>query len=144
MDDQGHWKPKSLPPPPIIRPEASKPEQRPIESVREVQTRPSGLLKIAVSPIAERFISGKLLAGFMQAYPDVHLDITITDAEFDIVARGFDAGVRLGEVLEQDMLAVRVSAVQQQCAAASPDYLERHPAPQHPRDLTDHVCIGWR
>ena len=115
-----------------------------IESVREVQTKPSGLLKIAVSSIAERFISGKMLAGFMQAYPDLHLDITITDAEFDIVAAGFDAGVRLGEVLEQDMLAVPVSGTQQQCAVASPQYLERHPTPQHPRDLTDHVCIGWR
>jgi DNA-binding transcriptional LysR family regulator len=115
-----------------------------IESVREVQSKPSGLLKIAVSSIAERFISGRLLAGFMRAYPDLHLDITITDAEFDIVAAGFDAGVRLGEVLDQDMLAVPVSAAQRHCAVASSHYLERHPVPLHPRDLNDHICIGWR
>lgn len=115
-----------------------------IESMRELRTKPSGLLKIAVSSIAERFISGPLLAGFMQAYPDLHLDITITDAEFDIVAAGFDAGVRLGEVLERDMLAVPVSVAQRHCAVASSHYLERHCAPRHPRDLVDHVCIGWR
>ncbi len=61
-----------------------------ILAVREVQSRPAGLLKIAVSSIAERFISGPLLSGFMQAYPELHLDITITDEEFDIVDRGFD------------------------------------------------------
>lgn len=115
-----------------------------ILAVREVQSRPAGLLKIAVSSIAERFISGPLLSGFMQAYPELHLDITITDEEFDIVDRGFDMGVRLGEVLEQDMLAVPVSPQQRHCAAASPDYLARRQAPRHPRDLIDHVCIGWR
>lgn len=115
-----------------------------VRAIRETQTRPSGLLKIAVSSIAERFISGALLAGFVAAWPEVKLDITITDAEFDIVAEGYDAGVRLGEVIEQDMVAVPVSPEQRQCAAASPGYLSRNGAPLHPRDLTNHVCIGWR
>jgi DNA-binding transcriptional LysR family regulator len=115
-----------------------------IEAVREVRARPSGLLRIAVSSIAERVISGPLLAGFMAKYPELHLDITITDGEFDIVEAGFDAGIRLGEVIEQDMVAVSVSSAQRQCAVASPDYIARRGAPQHPRDLVDHVCIGWR
>jgi DNA-binding transcriptional LysR family regulator len=115
-----------------------------IQAVREVQARPHGLLKIATSSIAERFISGPLLAGFMEAYPELHLDITITDEEFDIVEHGFDMGVRLGEVLEQDMLVVPVSQPQRQCATASPKYLAAHETPLHPRDLIDHICIGWR
>ncbi|MBO9125648.1 MULTISPECIES: LysR family transcriptional regulator [unclassified Rhizobium] len=115
-----------------------------IEAVREVRARPSGLLRIAVSSIAERVISGPLLASFMTKYPELRLDITITDGEFDIVEAGFDAGIRLGEVIEQDMVAVSVSSAQRQCAVASPDYIARRGAPQHPRDLVDHVCIGWR
>ncbi|GGE52211.1 LysR family transcriptional regulator [Agaricicola taiwanensis] len=115
-----------------------------VQAVREVEARPSGLLRIAVSSIAERFISGPLLAGFMAAHPQVKLDITITDEEFDIVEAGFDAGVRLGEVIEQDMIAVAVSAEQRQCAFAAPGYIARHGAPSHPRELMDHICIGWR
>jgi len=115
-----------------------------LQTVRETQTRPSGMLRIASSSIAESFLSGTLLAGFLQTYPDVKLDITITDDEFDIVEAGFDAGVRLGEVIEQDMIAVPVSSEQTQCAFASPDYLARRGSPDHPRVLPSHVCIGWR
>ncbi|MBS7700701.1 MULTISPECIES: LysR family transcriptional regulator [unclassified Chelatococcus] len=114
------------------------------QSIREQRSQPSGLLRIAVSSIAETFISGELLAGFLEAYPDVKLDITITDDEFDIVEAGFDAGVRLGEVIEQDMIAIPASAPQRHCAVASPRYLERWGRPIHPRDLSNHVCIGWR
>ncbi|AXA40848.1 LysR family transcriptional regulator [Rhizobium leguminosarum] len=115
-----------------------------MQTVREMQARPSGLLRITVSSIAENFLSGTLLAGFMEACPDIKLDITITDDEFDIVEAGFDAGVRLGEVIEQDMIAISVSEEQRQCAAASRSYLERCGHPRHPRDLQDHACIGWR
>ncbi|MBY5367033.1 LysR family transcriptional regulator [Rhizobium leguminosarum] len=115
-----------------------------MQTVREMQARPSGLLKITVSSIAESFLSGTLLAGFMEACPDIKLDITITDDEFDIVEAGFDAGVRLGEVIEQDMIAISVSEEQRQCAAASRSYLERRGHPRHPRELPDHACIGWR
>jgi DNA-binding transcriptional LysR family regulator len=127
----------------LVRPSADQMSHA-IEAVREVQSRPSGLLRIATSSIAERFISGSLLAGFLETYPNVKLDITVTDDEFDIVAAGFDAGVRLGEVIAQDMIAVPVSAPQRQCAVASPAYLERRGAPRHPRELVEHVCIGWR
>jgi DNA-binding transcriptional LysR family regulator len=115
-----------------------------VQAVRDMQRRPTGLLRLAVSSIAERFISGPLLADFLAAHPDMKLDITITDDEFDIVAAGFDAGVRLGEVIERDMIAVAVSPEQRQCAVASPGYLARRGAPRHPRELPDHVCIGWR
>ncbi|WP_455818045.1 LysR substrate-binding domain-containing protein [Pseudomonas cerasi] len=105
---------------------------------------PRGQLRLAVSSIAERFISGDLLAGFMALYPKIELDITITDDEFDIVAQQYDAGVRLGEVIAQDMIAVAVSAPQRQLAVASPEYIARFGAPSHPEQLVDHRCIGWR
>ena len=115
-----------------------------LETARDLPTQPTGQLRLAVSSIAERFISGPLLASFTLAYPGIQLDITVTDDEFDIVAEGFDAGVRLGEVIEQDMIAVPVSAEQRQVVVAAPSYLQRFGAPAHPSELTRHCCIGWR
>lgn len=103
-----------------------------------------GQLRLAVSSIAERALSGPLLASFAEAHPHVQLDIVVTDEEFDIVAEHYDAGVRLGELIEQDMIAVPVSTEQRQLAVCSPDYAARHPLPGHPRDLINHKCIGWR
>lgn len=115
-----------------------------LQAAQELRIRPAGRLRLCVSSIAERFLSGAALASFLVAHPEVGLDITVTDEELDIVGEGFDAGVRLGEVIEQDMIAVPVSAEQRQIAVASPTYIARHGVPAHPRDLTDHICIGWR
>lgn len=115
-----------------------------IEATSELFDHPRGELRIAVSSIAESFLSGPLLASFAEAYPDVHLDILVTDEELDIVAQGYDAGVRLGEVIEQDMIAVPVTAEQRQLTVCSPSYLKRFGTPHHPRDLSAHRCIGWR
>jgi len=108
------------------------------------EDRPSGLLKLAVTSIAEAFLSGPLLASFARTNPAVSIDVTVTDEEFDIVAAGFDAGVRLGEVIEQDMIAVPVTGSQREAVVASPDYLAAHGTPAHPRDLVHHRCINWR
>jgi len=105
---------------------------------------PRGVLRVAVTSIAERFLSGPLVASFAQAYPQVVLDVTVTDDESDIVAEGFDAGVRLGEVIEQDMIAVPLTGPVRQVVVATPGYLEAHGTPGHPRELVDHRCIGWR
>lgn len=115
-----------------------------VESARDRDAEPAGLLKLAVSSIAERFISGPLLASFLLAHPKVQIDVTITDDEFDIVAEGFDVGVRLGEVIEQDMIAVPVSGDQRQLVVAAPSYLEKFGVPSHPAELSQHCCIGWR
>ncbi|WP_424932318.1 LysR family transcriptional regulator [Amaricoccus macauensis] len=105
---------------------------------------PQGTLRLAVTSIAERFLSGALVASFMEAHPQVALDITVTDDEFDIVAGGFDAGVRLGEVIAQDMIAIPLTGEQRQVAVATPAYLATHGTPAHPRELMSHRCIGWR
>ena len=108
------------------------------------EDQPRGLLRLAVTSIAEEFLSGPLLAQYAEANPAVTIDVTVTDEEFDIVAAGFDAGVRLGEVIEQDMIAVPVGGQQREAAVAAPSYLAIHGAPSHPRDLVHHRCIGWR
>jgi DNA-binding transcriptional LysR family regulator len=105
---------------------------------------PRGLLKLAVTSIAEEFLSGPLLAAFVEACPDVTVDVTVTDEEFDIVEAGFDAGIRLGEVIEQDMIAVPVGVEQREAVVATPGYVAAHGAPAHPRELVHHRCIGWR
>lgn len=108
------------------------------------EDEPRGLLRIAVTSIAEQFLSGPLIASFAQAHPGVTIDVTVTDEEFDIVAAGFDAGVRLGELIEQDMIAVPLTGDQCETVVAAPTYLAAHGAPTHPRELVHHRCIGWR
>lgn len=115
-----------------------------VATAGEARGRARGQLRLAVSSIAESFLSGHLLAAYAAANPDVQLDITVTDDEFDIVAEGYDAGVRLGELIAQDMIALPVSADQRQVTVCAPAYLDRVQAPLHPRDLVDHRCIGWR
>ena len=106
--------------------------------------QPRGLLRVAATSIAEHFLSGPLIAAFAENHPGITLDVTVTDDESDIVAAGFDAGVRLGEVIEQDMVAIPITGPQRQVVVASPAYLARHGAPVHPRELSGHRCIGWR
>lgn len=105
---------------------------------------PRGHLKIAVTSIAEEFLSGPLLASFAAANPAVTIDIVVSDDEFDIVAAGYDASVRLGDVIEKDMIAVPLTGQQREVVVASPTYLAAHRAPRHPRELIRHRCIGWR
>jgi DNA-binding transcriptional LysR family regulator len=105
---------------------------------------PRGLLRLAVTSIAEPFLSTNLVGSFAASNPGVTLDITVTDEEFDIVGAGFDAGIRLGQVIEQDMIAVPIGGRQREAVVASPSYIAEHGAPNHPRDLVHHRCIGWR
>jgi DNA-binding transcriptional LysR family regulator len=115
-----------------------------LDATQDRESAPSGRLRLAVSSIAERFLSGPLLASFIEAHPGLQLDVTVTDDEFDIVEEGYDAGVRLGEVIEQDLIAVPVSGPQRQLVVAAPSYMVRHGAPMHPREVPRHRCIGWR
>ncbi len=115
-----------------------------IEATGNLDGPPRGQLRLAVSSIAEAFLSGPFLARFAEACPEVQVDIHVTDEEFDIVAEGYDAGVRLGEVLEQDMIAVPIAGDERQLAVCSPAYRDRFGVPSHPRELAAHRCIGWR
>ena len=115
-----------------------------IETTGHLRGRPRGQLRLAVSSIAERFLSGPFLASFAEANPEIQIDVTVTDLECDIVAEGYDAGVRLGEVIQQDMIAVPVAGEERQITVCAPSYLARFGAPAHPRELSAHRCVGWR
>jgi DNA-binding transcriptional LysR family regulator len=115
-----------------------------IETTGNLRGLPRGQLRLAVSSIAERFLAGPFLAAFAEANPEIQIDITVTDEEFDIVAEGYDAGVRLGEVIEQDMIAVSVAGDERQLAVCAPTYRDRFGVPSHPSELAGHRCIGWR
>lgn len=127
----------------VLQP-ARKTLEAALETISDAHGAPSGVIRIAVSSIAERVLDGKLFATFLEAFPEIDLDISVTDDEFDIVAAGFDAGVRLGEVIEADMIAVPVSAPQRQIVVASPDFIARCGIPAKPGELIDYDCIGWR
>lgn len=115
-----------------------------LSQVRRKRDRPAGTVRVhAFRSAAECYIA-PVLGGFAAAYPDVVLDLTVDDAVVDVVAGGFDASLRIGEVIERDLIAVRLGPELRQIAVAAPAYLERNGAPEHPRDLIDHSCIRWR
>jgi DNA-binding transcriptional LysR family regulator len=85
-----------------------------------------------------------LLPGFLKAYPDVHVELTNDEGYVDIVEGGFDAGVRLGESVQKDMIAVPLGGPITVAVVGAPAYFKRHPAPMHPDELADHNCVRFR
>lgn len=104
----------------------------------------SGTLRINAPRMAVIHDLAPLVAPFLATYPDVKLDIVADDRLVDIVGEGFDAGIRLGETIAQDMIAVRLGDDLRMIVAAAPDYLARHGVPRTPRDLRGHRCINLR
>lgn len=114
-----------------------------VGTVGELSPEPRGVVRLLVTPVAESFLSGALLAQFLAAHPQVQLDVVLSDGPGDIVADGYDAGVRLGEVIDKDMIAVPVSGDLRLVVVGAPSYFATHPMPLHPRDLAEHACINW-
>jgi DNA-binding transcriptional LysR family regulator len=110
----------------------------------EATGRTAGTLRINTLGMAANKLIAPRLGRFHRACPQVVLDIVIDDGLSDIVAGRFDAGIRVGERLEKDMIAVRLTPDVEMTAVASPDYLARHGEPKTPTDLHRHVCINWR
>src|SRR3984893_15396957 len=106
--------------------------------------RAAGTLRINTLGMAARKGMAPRLGRFHRAYPDVVLDIVIDDSLSDIIAGRFDAGIRVGERLEKDMIAVRLTPDVKMLALASPDFLSRRGEPKTPADLHHHACINWR
>lgn len=114
-----------------------------VAAVGELGTAPRGTLRLHLTTGAETYFNGPLLAGFLAAHPHVRLELAVSEAPVDIVAEGYDAGARLGEVIDRDMIAVPVSGDIRLVVVAAPGYFARHPVPTHPRELVEHACLAW-
>jgi len=116
-----------------------------LDVVNGFRDRPAGKLRLNVPVSAARLVLPRIVPAFLAAYPDITLEVVAEDRLSDLVAEGFDAGIRYEERLEQDMVAVPIGPPRQRfAAAASPSYLERRGRPEHPRDLLDHACLSAR
>src|SRR5262247_1795436 len=115
-----------------------------LEEVRGLRGVPSGRLRINAPPPAVDLVLAPMLGPFLQAHPQIELEVVGQSGFIDIVNAGYDAGVRYGEHLEQDMIAISLGPPQRYALVAAPDYLARHGTPKHPRDLLNHACIRVR
>ena len=115
-----------------------------MDQARRAQTRPAGLVRVHCFRRAAALFLAPMLRAFTDACPDVVLDVTSDDAVVDMVAGGYDAAIRVGEVIERDMVALRLGPDMRQIVVASPDYLSRRGTPATPHDLREHRCIRWR
>lgn len=114
------------------------------EDLDEAGERPSGLLRLNVPRIGYMILLQPLLRDFLDAYPAITLEIAIENSLVDIVGRGFDAGIRLGDLVEQDMVGVKIGPAIAVHVVGAPEYLERAGIPGHPRELLAHDCIRFR
>ena len=116
-----------------------------LDVVNGFRDRPAGTLRLNVPVSAARLVLPSIVPAFLEAYPDIVLDIVAEDGFVDVLAAGCDAGIRYDERLEQDMIAVPIGPRRQRAAAAaSPAYLDRRGRPSHPRDLLEHACLRGR
>lgn len=115
-----------------------------VAEAASTRERPAGMLRINAPRTAAIRLIAPRLGRFHRDNPGVILDVTVDDALTDIVAGRFDAGIRLGELLEKDMIAVRLTGELEMMAVASPDYLARHGTPETPDELHNHACLNWR
>ncbi len=116
-----------------------------LDTVKGLGDRPAGTLKLNVPVSAAIMVLPAIVPAFLEAYPDIVLEIVAEERFVDVLAAGCDAGIRYEEKLEQDMIAVPIGPRRQRfAAAAAPSYLDRRGRPQHPRDLLDHVCLRGR
>jgi len=110
-----------------------------------LRERPAGVVRLIAPPIVLGTLLSPKLARFAREYPDVALDITSEDdTRGDLVAGRFDAGIHLGEFIQRDMVAVKVTGEQRAAVVAAPSYFDSHPKPKTPRDLVAHRCLRYR
>ena len=119
--------------------------QSALDVVNGFRDKPAGTLRLNVPISAARLVLPAIVPGFLAAYPDIRLEVTAEDGFVNVLAAGFDAGIRYEERLEQDMIAVPIGPrTQRFAAAAAPAYLDRRGRPQHPRELLEHACLRGR
>lgn len=115
-----------------------------LTAVSELREKPSGTIRITATEHATDAILLPRLARLLRDYPDIRVEIAIDYGLTDIVAHGFDAGVRSGEQVASGMIAVRIAPDMRMAVVGSPSYFKGRPEPREPRDLIGHNCIGLR
>src|ERR1700738_34904 len=114
------------------------------EAARDLGQRPTGLLRLAAPRAVVPLVLDPVIASFCQAYPEIELEIAASDEMVDLAAGGFDAGIRLGQFIAPDMVAVRLTPPFPLVVVGSPDYLRRRKRPERIGDLRQHACLRMR
>lgn len=115
-----------------------------IAALRDSRERPAGNIRLTAGEHAMNTIIWPRIKPFMQQYPDINIEVTVDNGLTDIVDERFDAGIRLGEQVARDMIAVRIGPDMRMAVVGSPEYLASHGVPQTPHDLQQHRCINMR
>ncbi len=115
-----------------------------VEDLGRLLDRPSGRVRITASRSAARMVVAPILPRFTQTYPEIVVEVLVDPALTNIVAQRFDAGIRLGESLEKDVVAIPVTGSLRMAVVGSPQYFASHPVPSAPSDLDKHRCINFR
>jgi DNA-binding transcriptional LysR family regulator len=115
-----------------------------LAAVGELREKPAGTIRITTSEHAANTVLWPALEKLLPRYPDIHVEMSITSGFTDIVAERFDAGVRLGEAVAKDMVAVRIGPDLRMAVVGSPAYFKKRPIPRTPQDLSEHQCINLR
>lgn len=113
------------------------------ETMRQ-RERPAGRIRLILPRTAIEMVLLPKLARFARDYPEIVLEVTSSNDPIDLVAGEYDAGVQLGEFIQKDMIAVRVTGEMRLAVVGSPAYFQSNPIPRNPQDLKDHACIGFR
>lgn len=115
-----------------------------VDALNELRDKPAGTIRINASDHAIKHVLWPKLRKFLPNYPDIKVELTLDNGLTDIVTERFDAGVRMGEHLAQDMISVRIGPDFCLAVVGSPSYFASHPEPLHPKDLLGHSCINFR
>jgi DNA-binding transcriptional LysR family regulator len=116
-----------------------------LDTVNSFRDSPTGTLRLNVPTIVAREILPSLVPAFLAAHPGITMEVVANDTFIDVLAAGFDAGIRYDERIEKDMVAIPIGPRKQRfVAAAAPSYIAAHGEPRHPRDLLQHACIRHR
>jgi DNA-binding transcriptional LysR family regulator len=113
-------------------------------SLDEISGSPTGTLRINLSRAAADFVFAPILEEYARRCPNVTIDLTVDDGLADLLSEGYDAGIRLGEQLARDMVAIPIGPKLSMAVVAAPDYLRRYGTPTRPQDLTQHRCLRYR
>ena len=115
-----------------------------LESLSELREKPAGTIRISAGEHAVNAILSPALMKFLPRYPDIKVEITVDHSLIDIVAQRYDAGVRSGEQVAKDMIAVRIGPDMRMAVVGAPSYFAKRSPPKKPQDLTEHNCINLR